>query len=201
MSYTMHISPGNRKLGAIPSFSLPAGLTCSQSACSTCYQDCYFRRHVERPYKKARENYQENYEMALHDPELLERTLNWYFDAPNAPRLFRVHVGGDFFSAAYFEMWLRVIRDHPNTRFLAFTKQFGIIAPYVNDLPGNLALVLSAWPGMALPDTLAAKLPIAWMQDGTEERIPEDAIPCSGHCASCGQCWALEGKHVVFHKH
>lgn len=201
MSYTCHISPGNRKLGSIPSFSLPSGLTCSKEACATCYHDCYYRKHVERPYRSARENAQQNYEMALHEPNELERALNRYFDAPNSPRLFRLHVGGDFFSAAYFEMWLRVIRAHPGTHFLAFTKQFDIIAPYIDALPDHLSLILSAWPGVPLPEALSQRLPIAWMQDGTEDRVPTDAIPCSGLCTACGQCWALQGKHVVFHKH
>lgn len=198
---TPHISPGNRKLGAVPSFSLPSGLTCSQAACASCYRDCYFRRHVEALYPAARICCQENYELALCHPERLEQWLNWYFDNPNAPRLFRIHVGGDFFSADYLALWLRVIRRHPGTRFLAFTKQFDLVRPHLKHLPKNLSLVLSAWPGMPLPDDLAARLPVAWMQDGTELRVPQDAIPCSGNCSACGKCWTLDKRHVVFHKH
>ncbi len=201
MSYSLHISPGNRKMGAIPSFSLPSGESCSKAACATCYKSCYFRRHVERRYKAARQNCQENFIFAKKDPRGLERALNWYFDNPSAPRLFRIHVGGDFYSKAYFELWLRVVRKHPQTRFLAFTKQFDTIAPYVSRLPKNFALVLSAWPGSPLPDNLARKLPVAWMQDGTEDRVPPDAISCGGQCASCGRCWTLDGRHVVFQKH
>jgi hypothetical protein len=44
---------------------------------------------------------------------------------------------------------------------------------------------------------------IAWMQDGTETRIPKGAIECHGNCETCGLCYELPrlGVDVVFHKH
>ena len=45
--------------------------------------------------------------------------------------------------------------------------------------------------------------PEGTMQDGTETRVPEDAIRCPGNCETCGLCYELPrlGRDVVFHKH
>lgn len=197
----IHISKGNSKTGAIPSFSLPSGKTCSAEACKTCFQQGCYARKIERLRPSVRNTYAENLAIARADLPHMEQELNAYFDMPNATRLFRIHVSGDFYSAEYFEMWLRVIRRHPGTRFLAFTKQRTIIAPYLSSLPDNLSLVWSSWPGVPVPRTVRTALPIAWMQDGTEKRITKSAVTCPGNCDTCGRCWALDGKDVVFHKH
>lgn len=198
---TLSISKGNSKTGAIPSFSLPAGHTCSAKACKTCYnQGCYARK-IERLRPSVRNAYKSNFQAVQNAPVSTEDQLNAYFDAANAPRLFRIHVSGDFFSADYLEMWIRVITRHPRTQFLAFTKQVDIIRPYLDKLPANLSLVWSAWPGVPVPRDVRRSLPVAWMQDGTETRVKKDAIQCPGNCETCARCWALSGNDVVFHKH
>lgn len=196
----VNISAGNIKTGAIPSYSLPAGRTCSMEACRTCYKDCYARRYCEyRP--SVQKAYERNLMNVTTHPQDVERELDAMFDKVNCTKLFRIHVSGDFFSSDYFEMWLRIIRNHPHTQFLAFTKQADIIRPYLNDLPANLSLVWSAWPGVPVPKDIRKALPVAWMQDGTEKRVPGKALECPGHCDDCGRCWALAGNDVVFHKH
>ena len=199
---TIHISKGNSKTGAIPSFSLPSGLTCSEEACKTCYTHGCYAKKIERLRPIVRESYAENLMYAKDYPEMLESYLNVFFSLPAAPRFFRLHISGDFFSTEYFEMWMRIISSHPGTRFLAFTKQERVVKPYVNQLPKNFSLVWSAWPGVDLPDFVReGKIPVAWMQDGTETRIPEDAVHCPGHCDQCAKCWALNGRDTVFKKH
>lgn len=200
MPYT-RISIGNIKMGQVPSFSLPSGITCSAEACKTCYCEGCYGRKIERLRKTVRDAYMDNYLMATKYIGSLEKDLDAYFSRPNAPRIFRIHVSGDFFSEEYFQMWLRVITNHPNTKFMAFTKQALIIAPYLGKLPENLSLIWSAWPGVKNPEFIESVLPIAWMQDGNEERVPDDAIVCPGNCDSCGRCWAMDGHDVVFHKH
>lgn len=198
----LHISKGNSKMGAIPSLSLPSGLSCSSLACKTCLHDCYWRRHVEARFPLVRKQTLHNLNTCMYSLSEAEAYLNWYFDAPNAPRLFRIHVGGDFFSLEYFAMWVRVISSHPQTQFLAFTKQFNILLAYDKPIPENFSLILSGWPGMVIPEKLRSHFRIAWMQDGTETRIPSDAIECTGNCTDChGKCWTLTGHDVVFHKH
>lgn len=198
---TIHISKGNTKTGAIPSFSLPSGATCSAQACKTCYEQGCYARKIERLRPSVHKTYEENLTYARKYPDALEKYLDFYFSLPNAPRFFRIHVSGDFFSRNYFEMWMRIIRSHPDTKFLAFTKRGTIVRPYLDELPENLSLIWSAWPGVPVPKVIREKLSIAWMQDGKEDRIPENAIQCSGHCEECAKCWGMDGCDVVFHKH
>lgn len=197
----IHISQGNSKMNAIPSFSLPSGKTCSKEACKTCYMNGCYARKIERLRPNVSKSYAENYEIARKHPEYLEGYLDMYFSSPNAPKLFRMHVSGDFFSIAYFEMWLRVVKSHPHTKFLAFTKRHYIIRPYLDKLPQNLSLVYSAWPNVRVPNYIINSIPVAWMQDGCEDRIPDDATVCLGNCEACAKCWAMDGKNVVFTKH
>lgn len=197
----LNISKGNSKTGAIPSFSLPSGRTCSAQACRTCYQQGCYARKLERLRPNVRQSYEHNLSVMTLHPDDAEACLNAYFDLPNATRLFRIHVSGDFFSAGYFEMWLRVIRSHPGTQFLAFTKQVSVITPYLDQLPANLSLVWSAWPGTPVPRHIRKALPVAWMQDDTERRVPASAMTCPGNCETCGRCWTLNGSDVVFRKH
>ena len=187
----VHISAGNTKMGAIPSFSLPSGASCSPSACKTCFCEGCYARKLERLRPSVRDLF------------ALESYLAWWFGSPNDPRMFRIHVSGDFFSREYLDMWLRVIRSHPGTKFLAFTKQYDLVAAINREIfPGNFRLVLSAWPGVEMPSALLGYCPVAYMQDGRETRVPMDAMPCSGNCSACAKCWELSGgQSVVFHKH
>lgn len=202
----LNISNGNRKMGAIPSFSLPAGKTCSFVACGTCYVDGCYGRSMETRLPAVRNCYQRNYEMLTQDLEACRKWLNWWFDSPNAPRLFRIHVSGDFFSPEYWWMWLDVIKRHPGTQFMAFTKQWNNVISNVmtGNYPENLVLIASAWPGVEIPDWVKKRLPIAYMQDGTETRIPENAHHCDGDCAGecSAHCWKMKpGDVVYFDKH
>lgn len=202
----LNISTGNRKMGAIPSFSLPSGITCSAEACATCYLDGCYGKAMEARLANVRNSYAENFSALLGDIEGCKKYLNWYFDNPNAPRMFRIHVVGDFFSCEYFNMWLDVIRSHPETKFMAFTKQFDVIrlAVYAKRIPENFSLIASAWPGVELPPWIEKNMPVAYMQDGTEKRVTEATHLCDGDCAgNCnGHCWKMQkGESVVFEKH
>jgi len=39
-----------------------------------------------------------------------------------APKLFRIHWDGDFFSPRYVHAWAKVIEDHPDVKFWAYTR-------------------------------------------------------------------------------
>jgi hypothetical protein len=119
------------------------------------------------------------------------------------PRLFRWHVAGDILSENYLRGRCRIAADNPETHFLAFTKAFDIVNGYEDREagPSNLVIIFSAWPGMNFSNP--HNHCIAWMQDGTETRVPEQAIECPGHCWQCGMCFELPklDRDVVFHKH
>lgn len=194
------ISAGNNKLGTIANISLTPGRTCSPEACKTCLTGGCYAMKSYRMYKNVRAAWDNNTELALTALDVMEGDLMRYFSGVNAPRFFRVHVGGDFVSREYAEMWARVAVANPNTNFLAFTKQWNMIRGI--EFPANFSMVLSSWPGTTIPEDLRELYSVAWLDDGSEE-VPADAVECPGNCATCGVCWSLAKRHldVKFAKH
>ncbi len=92
---------------------------------------------------------------------------------------------------------IQIAKDNPYTMFLAFTKRHNLEFSMV---PGNLQIVASLWTGWG---KRPGKMPVAWIQDGKEDRIPENVHKCPGSCESCKACWHLSriGKDVVFDAH
>ena len=194
------ISNGNSKVGRIPNLSLTPGRSCSPEACRTCLAGGCYAMKSYRQYKNVRAAWDTNTELALSDLATMERDLMSYFGSMVAPRFFRLHVGGDFISKEYAEMWARVAAAAPSTNFLAFTKQWDNVRGV--EFPGNFSLVLSAWPGTEIPADLRARYSVAWLDDGSEE-VPASAMECPGNCETCGACWGLSrmGIDVRFRKH
>jgi hypothetical protein len=92
---------------------------------------------------------------------------------------------------------ITIAKAFPSIKFLAFTKKYDLD---YSKIPNNLSIVLSAWPNWPLPK----HGPIAFMQDGTEDRYnDQDTLECQGCCEHCSLCWYLSqlNKNVVFHKH
>lgn len=193
------ISKGNMKVGSIPNMSLTPGVSCSREACKTCHVGGCYAMKSYRQYKNVRTAWDGNVEMALFDLETMETQLTAYFQKAR-PAFFRIHVGGDFITREYAEMWARVATAAPFTRFLAFTKQFDHVRGVA--FPENFALVLSAWEGVTIPSDLADRLPIAYCVDSADD-IPADGFHCPGSCTNCGACWELSkrGIDVYFVKH
>lgn len=55
----------------------------------------------------------------------------------------RIHIGGDFFSQAYFDAWLEAIEQFPGKRFYAYTKSLPFWLNRLVDIPFNLSLTAS----------------------------------------------------------
>lgn len=195
----VHISNGNSKLGKIANWSLAPVKTCSAEACKTCAKEGCYALKSYRAYPSTRRAWDENTQLAMQDLPALEAQLNKYFAGLNAPRFFRVHVAGDFFSTEYAEMWARVAAAAPHTNFLTFTKQWDPIRNV--NFPDNFTVILSAWPGTTVPADLRKLYRVAWVDDGSgRDPIPENALECPGNCETCGACWKLD-RDTVFHKH
>jgi hypothetical protein len=116
----------------------------------------------------------------------------------NRPKMFRWHVGGDVPDADYLEWMISLAEDLGGTQFLMFTKRYEL---FPRELPKNLTVVLSAWPGVELPEYAGIRAcgrywPVAWVQDGVEERIPETAVFCPHGCDGCGMCWELSEREM-----
>ena len=197
------ISKGNSKLGEIANMSLAPGKTCSAEACATCLKEGCYACKSYKQYTTVKNAWDNNTKLALFQLDAMEFDLMLYFASINAPRFFRIHVGGDFVTKEYTEMWARVMEANPHTNFLAFTKQWKSVIDV--DFPENASIVPSGWPGCKIPDEIMQKFGCAaYCDDGTNsDEIPEDAIECPGNCSTCGVCWSLakRGISVRFRKH
>lgn len=194
------ISSGNRKLGDIMNISLtpilccPIGVPCARNGC--------YALKAYRLYPATRKAWARNARIAKIDP------INYFLQidkiiASQKPRHFRWHVAGDILDIDYLKQMCEIAERNRRTQFLAFTKAFNIVNVYENSgaIPGNLAIIFSAWPRMRIINP--HRHSVAWVQDGTENRVPKGAIECPGDCESCGMCFELPklGRDVVFHKH
>jgi hypothetical protein len=204
----IHIQKGNSKLGKTMNIALPPGITCAPGI--PCYNDgCYARKfYTLRP--NVRKAWDENYELMTKDRPA-------YFDYIRAavsvskPDLFRWHVSGDIVHFAYLYDMIEVARKCKDTQFLCFTKRYEILSMLQMDgmpkVPKNLSLVVSAWPGLDIPEPLMKKYPIAYMRDHRKGKVPDPRIPttvneCNGGCETCGLCWKLKsGESTVFNRH
>jgi hypothetical protein len=195
----LHVIDGNDKLGRISNLSLPPRATCNQ--CAGCVEKgCYaWKLFQHRP--SVHTAWLDNWKLWKADPKRFEGDLAKHLSNPRITH-FRWHVGGDIPSAEYWQMMIRIARQFHKIDFLAFSKQFDIIR---GRIPGNLEVVISAWPDLPIPRRVRRRFRVAWMFDknNPDKRIPKSAVECSGHCDKCHMCWDLRGsgKDVVFHKH
>ena len=190
--FTVNVTQGgNTKLGEIPSISLPAGHACSMR-CPGCYgmhgYFCY-NANIFSAFK--------NWYIFLNYPEQYFNDVRAWLQLVN-PRFFRWHVIGDIQNQMYYDNMVSIANAYKDIKFLVFTKRYTLD---YSVRPDTLAVVLSAWPNVAIVNTY--HLPVAYMQDGTEDRMPADVLTCPGTCMTCAACWNLPElkRDVLFHKH
>jgi len=140
-----------------------------------------------------------NWAMWLADAAKYFGDINAYLEQ-RLPHLFRFHIGGDIPDEEYFRYMCGTGDYFPGTDFLCFTKNHELVYDNMDLATPNMQMVYSMWPGWGDENLPGRK---AWMQDGTETRVPKDAIKCAGSCDYCGMCWNLDniGRDVVFTKH
>ena len=197
------ISPGNSKMGSIPSVSLPAGTTCAPGC--PCWTKCYARK-LERIRPTVHRAYVSNYDLLMSDPSTYWKDVE---EQISLSRFFRFHVAGDIPNAAYLSRMVGVAQRNERCDILCFTKRYEIVNDYLRSglrIPKNLHIIFSAWRGWEMDNPY--NLPEAHVKyrDGTTT-AREDAILCAGNCTECattaaGGCWTLKnGEQVVFHEH
>jgi hypothetical protein len=129
----------------------------------------------------------------------------------------RIHVSGDFFSAAYVRAWIAIVRACPATRFFAYTRSWRVA-----DMTGPLAelarcrnvrLWYSCDRDTGIPARVPRRVRLAWMMTSTDDLPPRAdlvfrvhrlrrkplkriglALVCpvengaTGHQTDCGRC-------------
>lgn len=197
------ISPGNIKMGSIPSVSLPAGVTCRKNC--LCYPKCYAHK-IERLRKSVREAYESNYRLLIEDPDTYWREVN---ATVMLNRYFRFHVSGDIVDMDYLENMAKVAKDNPHCQILCFTKQYELVNEWLDNneegFPSNLHIIFSVWDGMECPNPHNLPESHVRYRDG-HTTAREDAYECGGNCSDCAMvecgCWVLEnGEQIIFNEH
>ena len=200
MTKTISISPGNRKMGLIPSVSLPPVITCAYGC--KCANKCYAAK-LCRIYPTVRAAYERNLEILMEDPDCYWAQLGAILQKS---RYFRLHVSGDFLDSDYLRNVAHLARQNPDCQILAFTKQYDMVNDHLEvygSIPANLHIIFSAWPGMPMENPHG--LPVAHVIFRGEDPAPDWKI-CGGNCATCAcqgvGCWELQpGEHIAFYEH
>lgn len=194
------ISQGNKKMGAIPSVSLPPITTCKH--CETCAKDCYAAK-LARIYKSTREAWQRNY-------NILQADRQNYFEQVQAVArttdFFRFHVSGDIVDKDYLDRMNKLARNCKGTRFLVFTKNYEDVNDYYTNhrKPSNMQIIFSLpFDGASIenPHNMPTASVIFKGQD-----VPKTYKVCGGNCTECAckgvGCWELKkGETIAFYKH
>ena len=197
---TVSISPGNQKMGAIPSVSLPPITTCPKGV--PCAKKCYAAK-LCRIYPTVKKAYENNLNILNGNPIEYWRQVE---KAVKMAKYFRFHVSGDIPDVAYLaEMVILAIRN-PETQLLAFTKKFQLVNDFISDigeLPHNLHIIFSEWEGLTLPNP--HNLPTATVIFKGEQPRKNVKI-CGGNCSECAcqgvGCWELKpGETIAFYEH
>lgn len=149
---------GNAKLGKETlTFSLPAGHSCPFAKdCRACANkktgrirdgaDAKFRcfsATAEAAFQSVRKARWDNWRLVKTG--LRKGTLPKDLVAaihPNA-KFVRIHIGGDFYSQAYLDAWIKTAELRPDVIFYAYTKSIGFWLERHRHIPVNLRLTAS----------------------------------------------------------
>ncbi len=190
---------GNSKVGRLPTFSLPSRFTCP-GATPWCIEHCYALR-FERMFDNCRRAYTRNLVLTW-DPGRFVQVMDVLLP-PDSPWL-RIHVSGDFYSAAYANLWRRICETRPHTRFWAYTRSWTVasIRPALEQLRAlpNVQLFASVDTDMPSP-------PRDWRTAYIEIDTRAVGMPCRHQhgrvesCLDCGYCFIERAGDVVFKVH
>jgi hypothetical protein len=159
---------GTAKIPGVTTFALPSGWTCPFSSDCLAWADRRTGRVRDAPqtsfrcYKASEEARHPasraagwwNYDL-LRKCKTAEAMAGLILDSllPGTP-VVRVHVGGDFWSRAYFRAWLLVARRRPRTTFYFFTKSLRYWLAHLGEVgdghsPGGIPNVVptASWGG------------------------------------------------------
>lgn len=142
---------------------------------------------------------------------IVRNDLDWFTDEiihelnVKKVKYCRIHVTGDFFSAAYVMAWFRIACACPNVKFWTYTKSFGhgfdAELNLLNSLP-NVNIVKSVIPGCGFNYGHCDHILDIYYKLLSENKTPY-ICPCGyhddTHCSNCRGC--SENEHVLFIEH
>lgn len=122
--------------------------------------------------------------------------------------LIRLHVLGDFYSAAYVDFWGRMLHENPRLAIFGYTarapnrfgkvwEDIGTAILNMNSIYGARSMIRFSNGGEPIMSTVSIK---------AEADCPKNAFVCPEHtektrcCATCGLCWSTN-KNVAFLEH
>jgi hypothetical protein len=190
------ISPGNSKLGRIPNTSVIPVSDCKDGV--PCKDKCYALK-AWKQYPNVRSAWTNNSKLWRDDPYEARSSVIRQLKRMKKVKYFRIHVAGDFINQTHLDVWSSIARRFPAIKFRAFTKRFDLNYGFI---PANLIIGFSMWPGCKdRPPKIYDNMPKAWVQDGTETRIPQYSILCMDDCNTCKVCWDNPPRHIHFDIH
>ena len=155
---TLKFGRGNAKLNKqIVTFSLPAGYSCPGA------KDCLakasretgkitdgkhqvfrcFAATAEAAFPSVRESRWHNFDLLKTCKGRNEMAELILASLPHDAEIVRIHVGGDFYSEAYFLAWIDAARALPAVKFYAYTKSINFWQRIVTQIPLNFILTAS----------------------------------------------------------
>ena len=202
-------SLGNTKLGAIPSVSTLPQITCEHNGPRDCSRTCYARK-LARLRKHVAATWLNNADILTGDRPRYFAAIRQFLEEKR-PTRFRWHVAGDIPDREYLDEMIRIARAFGDVRFLAFTKSYNLLHKQATDLPANLTIRVSAWPGCRWRSyqsaVLAKGYPVSWMvnpresDSGYAQSVPCSAKLCPGSCETCDLCWRKRTQDVKLMAH
>lgn len=190
----LKVSLKNSKLGYIPNLSLPPGITCVDNV--PCFMEGCYARNFYRLYPNVKNAWDVNLELYKQSPtEFFSEFAEWM--RKHEPKRFRLFVGGDFPEQEFYDRFVSLVNHQSYTQFLVYTKRYGLD---FGNIPENLTVVLSTWPGLPLPIG-NEHLQRSWLAEDPRRPSDEEVFTCPGLCYECGhECWGA-ATDIVFHKH
>ena len=197
------ISPGNSKMGTLPSFSI------STASCDLipgpeeqgCKKYCYAKRHIEI-YPSANAAYSRNFALTMTDAfiGLMDAEIKSNKKLQKQG-LLRWHVAGDFYDQDYLERAFKICEHNPSILFYGYSKAYNLDW---TRRPANLIMRLSDDKGI-WQNHYSKFDAIARVYD-PKTTCPAGFIPCGAQrvagmtCAKCKLCTGKKG-NVGFKKH
>jgi len=146
------LTNGNRELAkdGVFTWTLPAlnarlsngknHVTCPNAG--ICANLCYARSGTFN-FSNVKKAHTAKLEMVLNDLAGWEAQMTAELQARRyrGGKWVRIHDSGDFFSAPYFEAWVRIAEATPDVRFYAYTKEVAMVKSHT--LPDNFIIIFS----------------------------------------------------------